>query len=74
MSVDAGGVQAASGKAEESADTSVVSVGFSDAAGRRLDVDPRRQMSVRHVLAASSTTRGAAGRPPPSLAVWQAQR
>ena len=50
MSVDAGGVQAASGKAEDSADTSVVSVGFSDAAGRRLGVDPRRQMSVRHVL------------------------
>jgi hypothetical protein len=36
--VDAGGVQVASGKAEESADTSVVSVGFSNAAGRQLGV------------------------------------
>ena len=34
MSVDAGGVQAASGKAEDSADTSVVSVGFCNAALR----------------------------------------
>jgi hypothetical protein len=36
--VDAGGVQTASGKAEESADTGVVSVGSSNAAGRRLGV------------------------------------
>jgi hypothetical protein len=36
--VDADGVQAASGKAAESADTGVVSVGFANAAGRRLGV------------------------------------
>jgi hypothetical protein len=42
-SVDAGGVQPASGKAAESADTRVVSVGFTNAAGRRLDVVRRRQ-------------------------------
>jgi hypothetical protein len=36
--VDADGVQMASGKAEESADTGVVSVGFSNAAGRHLGV------------------------------------
>jgi hypothetical protein len=38
LAVDGGAVQAASGKAEESADTGVVSVGFSNAAGRRLGV------------------------------------
>jgi len=43
--VDADGVQAASGKAEESADTGVVSVGSSNAAGRRLGVGPRRRRS-----------------------------
>jgi len=44
--VDADGVQAASGKAEESADTGVVSVDSANAAGRRLGAvraaeDPR---------------------------------
>jgi len=42
------GVQAASGKAAEPADTGVATVGFANAAGRRLDVGPRRQMIGRH--------------------------
>jgi hypothetical protein len=36
--VDADGVHATSGKAAESADTGVVSVGFANTAGRRLGV------------------------------------
>jgi len=56
-SVDADGVQAASGKAAEPADTGFVPAGSANAAGRRLDAGPRRQMVGRPAPAATRTAR-----------------
>jgi len=50
LAVDAGGVQAASGKAEGSADTGDVSADPDNAAGRRLGRCRRRQAAGRHAL------------------------
>jgi len=50
LAVDAGGVQAASGKAAGPADTGVVSAGPVNPAGRRLCVVRRRQAVGRPAL------------------------